>query len=109
MKRTLLLTYINIQKISAYFVVLFALLFYSLIGHAVNLAFYYGDNPPLNKLKLFNNVVLEPNKNLNPRTLETASRKIYAYVSLGEATSLNQYKKPIDKNWIIGKNNEWHS
>jgi uncharacterized protein (TIGR01370 family) len=74
-----------------------------------NLAFYYGDKPPLIKLKFYKNIVLEPSSGVDPKSLETQSRKVFAYTSLGEAERLNQYEKPIKKSWVIAKNKEWHS
>ena len=73
------------------------------------LAFYYGANPPVAKLKLFPNVVLEPSSGANPYEWEDTNQTAYAYVSLGETISLNQYQKPIDKTWLLGKNTTWHS
>ncbi|WP_115703482.1 bifunctional glycoside hydrolase 114/ polysaccharide deacetylase family protein [Legionella sainthelensi] len=74
-----------------------------------NLAFYYGSHPPLAKLRLFKNVVIEPSSGLDPQLLEMGGRNVYAYASLGEAISLNQYEKPIDKSWVIAKNKNWQS
>lgn len=90
-------------------------LFHSTLCHAattpydLNLAFYYGANPPLNQLKLFKNIVVEPSSGVDPAKLQTDNRKIFAYVSLGEATGLNQYTKPIDPSWVVAKNDAWHS
>jgi hypothetical protein len=74
-----------------------------------NLAIFYGDNPPLDKLQSYKAVAFEPSSGVNPRTFQTDNRKAYAYVAVGEITSLQQYPKapPIPKNWVIGRNNVW--
>lgn len=74
-----------------------------------NLAFYYGPHPPVEILSFFKNVVIEPSSGLNPHVLEKEGAKVYAYASLGEAINLNQYGKPIDKSWVLAKNQNWQS
>lgn len=96
------------------FTVLLFIFFYSASSLAefssnYDLAFYYGPHPPLAKLRLFKNVVIEPSSGLDPHVLATADRKVYAYASLGEAINLNQYGKPIEKNWVIANNKNWQS
>lgn len=74
-----------------------------------NLAFHYGPNPPINELKFYPNIVLDPGSGVDPLKVASANRKVFAYASLGEAIGLNQYAKPIDKTWVIGKNDKWQS
>jgi hypothetical protein len=92
--------------------ILFLLLMLTMTtSHSGDLAFYYGDskNPPLNQLKLYPNIVVQPYSGIDPKQLNTPTRQVFAYVSLGEAWSMNQYGEPLDKRWIIGKNLAWHS
>lgn len=76
---------------------------------AYPLAFYYGTNAPINQLKLYPQVVVDPGSGVSPAEFNTSSRKLFAYASLGEAISLNQYKTPINPQWVIGKNTHWQS
>lgn len=87
---------------------------YSILGCAqgspdYSLAFYYGEKAPINQLKFYSNIVVEPSSHLDLRSLQTSDRKVFAYVSLGEVQSLHQYPTPINKNWVIAKNGEWQS
>lgn len=73
------------------------------------IAFYYGDNPPLTQLKYYKNIVIDPGSGIDPKQLMVSDRTVFAYVSLGEALNLNQYGKPLDKSWVIGQNSSWSS
>ncbi len=72
-------------------------------------AFYYGNDVPVNQLKLFNTVVVESEYVPNPADNETARSHWYAYVSVGEVNPQSWYYKAINKNWILGTNANWGS
>jgi len=75
----------------------------------LDLAFYYGSNPPITELKLFKNIVFEPKSGVDPKKFENGDRKAFAYASLGEAINVHQYAKPIEASWVIAKNDAWNS
>lgn len=82
-------------------------------GQTPAIAFYYGSRIPLDDLRAFDWVVLEPEhalkqdpevvKNLAPRTLALA------YVSLGEVRPDRPYYNDIPKAWLPGDNPAWGS
>ncbi len=72
-------------------------------------AFYYGNNPPLDKLNSYQQVVFQPDSNINPRNFNSFDRSAFAYVSVGEVESLNQFSPAIPKSWIIAENKTWQS
>lgn len=74
-----------------------------------NLAYYYGINPPLNKLKFYKNIVVQPYNSLKQRLIEINNKKLFAYASLGEVNTLNQYAAPINESWVIAKNHQWQT
>ncbi len=72
-----------------------------------NIAMYYGDNPPLDELHAFDQVVFEPSSGLDPKQYNTSHSQAIAYVSISEVTPHTRYSKDIKKSWIIGHNNIW--
>ena len=73
------------------------------------MAFYYGNKPPSNQLKLYDNVVVEPDSGIDPHQFDGVNTKILAYVSLGEINNLRQFGKSVNQDWILGKNEVWKS
>ncbi len=69
-------------------------------------AFYYGENPPIERLSNFSMVVFEPTSNVDPKKFDTKNRTALAYVSMGE---IEQNDSKIPASWIIGKNKAWKS
>jgi len=78
---------------------------------AVSTAFYYGTHPPIDKLVLFDRVVVEAeNLTISERkSLIRGGVETFAYVSLGEVNRTRQWFDEIQKNWIRGENNDWNS
>lgn len=74
-----------------------------------NLAFYYGQHPPLEKLRYYAATVFQPYAAIDPRQFNTPYHRAYAYVSIGEVNNLKQYNTPIDKHWVIAENSTWQS
>ncbi|KTD61690.1 bifunctional glycoside hydrolase 114/ polysaccharide deacetylase family protein [Legionella spiritensis] len=72
-------------------------------------AFYYGNNPPLDELHAFNVVVVEPQNDLDPKQYNNAYSELYAYVHIGEMDAHANYIKRIPAAWRKGKNPAWDS
>jgi polysaccharide biosynthesis protein PelA len=80
-----------------------------LAGRSV--AFYYGENPPVDELTQFDRVILEPD-NIDSgqlRKFRSSKAKIYAYVSVGEAGAEREFARELKSEWILGKNSTWNS
>jgi polysaccharide biosynthesis protein PelA len=71
--------------------------------------FFYGPNPPLKQLQLFNTAIIEPSHLENPESYKAKQSKLFAYVSLGELESKSPYFKQIKSKWIIAHNKNWKS
>jgi polysaccharide biosynthesis protein PelA len=77
-------------------------------------AFFYGSEPPLEELRAFDRVVLEPDHAL-PTTWALASSdsgeqaRWVAYVALGEVHPSRGYFQKIPKEWRLGMNTAWGS
>lgn len=72
-------------------------------------AFYYGDNPPLDELHAWNVVVVHPGAHIEPKQYNNPSSQLYAYVSVGELDASDVYSKQTDASWRVGKNLAWDS
>lgn len=75
----------------------------------LSIAFYYGSNPPASKLKSYENIVVNPQADFNPKNFIWNNTTIFAYVSIGETNPAESYYKNVDKKWIVGRNNIWKS
>lgn len=76
------------------------------VAHPADVAFYYGDSPPVAALRHHARVVLEPG-HVSPPTLQAlapATRPL-AYLSIGE-TPLDS---PMPASWSMGTNPDWDS
>lgn len=72
-------------------------------------AFFYGSNPPWNKLRVFDWVVVEPG-HVDASQIERAyPARLYAYVSLGEVNPERSYFSDIPPTWRMGPNAAWNS
>ncbi|WP_260392893.1 bifunctional glycoside hydrolase 114/ polysaccharide deacetylase family protein [Ralstonia sp. SET104] len=76
---------------------------------APNIAWYYGDKPPVGQLRAFDAVVVEPDHGFDPSQLKTPSTQWFAYVSLGEVTPERGWFKALPKAWLLGDNAAWAS
>ncbi|MGS0742497.1 bifunctional glycoside hydrolase 114/ polysaccharide deacetylase family protein, partial [Glaciimonas sp. GG7] len=72
-----------------------------------NYAFYYGNKPPIAELQAFDNVVLDPDSNINPNNINSPHTQWLAYVSVGEVAPGRTYAKTIPPAWFIGQNTLW--
>lgn len=74
-----------------------------------SIAFFYGYSPPVNQLKAFDAVVVQPTANIDPTKYNTKESQLFAYVSLGELEPTATYRDQIPKEWLIGTNSIWKS
>ncbi len=75
-----------------------------------NVALFYGANPPLNELRTFDIVVVDPDHaNIEPQTYNSEYSQLFAYASVGEVHRSKAYFKQIPKKWLKSKNQAWDS
>ncbi|RMD78775.1 MAG: hypothetical protein D6809_05115, partial [Gammaproteobacteria bacterium] len=75
------------------------------------MAFWYGHDPPLDELALYDWVVLEPEHLPQgpPRTLVEAGALPFAYVSVGEVGPDRPWARRVRPAWVLGSNRAWGS
>ena len=80
---------------------------------APNVAFYYGERPPLADLQAFDIAVVEPQYVSDPRAHARAERdgghQLFAYVSLGEVQASRPYYAQLPAGALRGDNPAWGS
>lgn len=81
----------------------------SISANAPNIAWYYGDKPPVAQLRAFDAVVIEPDHGFDPSQFKTPKTQWYAYVSVGEVTPERSWYKDLPKAWLSGRNAAWAS
>jgi hypothetical protein len=74
-----------------------------------SVAFFYAPNAPVDELKAFDIVVVEPDSGISPSSYGRGQSELFAYVSLGETSPNRGYAKGLGKGWVIGKNSAWGS
>lgn len=77
-----------------------------------DIAFYYGSRPPIEDLRHFDQIVIQPSQILpHERTalLNLDSSIVFAYVSFGEIARNSEDMKHIDTEWALGINPAWNS
>ncbi len=77
------------------------------LGADFTVALFYGDPAPLDELKAFDVVVVEPDHDYAPEAYRTSHSELFAYVSIGEYTASRSYAKAIPDDWVAGKNDAW--
>ncbi|MHB8120998.1 MAG: bifunctional glycoside hydrolase 114/ polysaccharide deacetylase family protein [Desulfuromonadaceae bacterium] len=65
--------------------------------------------PPVNELKAFDVVVVDPDSGLTPEAYGAGPSSLFAYVSVGEADPNRSYTKQMNRKWFVGENKEWNS
>lgn len=73
------------------------------------LALYYAADHPLDELKAFDVVVVDPDSGIAVSSYGAGKSELFAYVSLGEANSSRSYTKQMDPKWFIGLNEAWQT
>lgn len=76
---------------------------------APNIAWFYGDKPPVAQLRAFDAVVVEPDHGFDPSRAKTPTTQWFAYVSLGEVAPERRWYKELPKAWLAGSNAAWAS
>ncbi len=74
-----------------------------------SVALYYAPNPPINELKVFDAVVVDPDSGLAPEVYGAGPSSLFAYVSIGEADPNRNYTKQMDRKWFVCENKDWNS
>ncbi|HEX5362576.1 MAG TPA: endo alpha-1,4 polygalactosaminidase, partial [Fluviicoccus sp.] len=73
-------------------------------------ALYYGDKPPLDELRAFDVVVVDPDhRGLDPAAYRRHDSELFAYVSVGEVRPEKPYYRQIPAGWMSGENKAWGS
>ena len=70
-------------------------------------AFYYGAELPVDELRAFDLVVVEPDHGFDPTTYRTSTSELFAYVSLGEVEPKRRYGQEMPPTWFNGANTAW--
>lgn len=81
----------------------------SVAAQAPAVALYYGAEPPIDELRSFDIVVLEPDHAPIPGRLPADSTQWYAYVSVGEVDPRRGYAAQMPAAWLRGDNPAWNS
>ena len=74
-----------------------------------NIALYYGADLPLDELRAFDIVVVEPDHRFDPTKLGSTRTELFAYVSVGETAPARSYFARLDPSWKVGENQTWGS
>jgi len=74
-----------------------------------SVALYYASDPPINELKAFDVVVVDPDSRLTPEVYGTGPSSLFAYISVGEADPDRSYTKQMNRKWFVGENKDWNS
>lgn len=73
-----------------------------------SVAFYYASTPPLDELKAFDIVVVDPDAvAVSPVSYRTSDSELFSYVSVGEADPSRKNFAAFDRKWFIGDNAAW--
>ena len=81
----------------------------ALAGPPPSVALFYGRNAPLDELRAFDVVVVEPDHGYDPQAYRSPASELFAYVSLGELHPSRGYFKDLPEAWKIGGNTAWGS
>ncbi len=74
-----------------------------------SVALHYGKSPPLDVLRAFDIVVVEPDHGLDPKRDSRSGSALYAYVSVAEVQASRAYYKDIPRGWQMARNGDWAS
>ncbi len=76
-----------------------------------DIAFYYGSRPPVEDLRHFDQIVIQPSQVLphERKALLKLDSLIFAYVSFGEIARNSEDMERINTKWSIGVNPAWNS
>src|SRR3569623_84446 len=76
-----------------------------------DIAFYYGSRPPVEDLRHFDQIVIQPSQILphEKAALLKLDSLVFAYVSFGEIARNSEDMPRIKTKWSIGVNPAWNS
>jgi len=74
-----------------------------------NIAFHYGQQPPVDMLQAFDIAVVEPDSGFDPVKASAAAPHTawFGYVSVGEVLASHPAYADIPKAWLVGANAAW--
>jgi len=81
-------------------------------GHALDVAFHYGEDAPLDAMRTFDVIVVEPSHQFYPRehlASNAGQSALYAYVSIGEVHPQRPYRRAMPDDMLAGSNDIWNS
>ncbi len=96
----------NLVRFLAIFFLIFPL---SSLASLSSVAFYYGHLPPVDQLRVFDVVVVNPSDAINSVNYNMPHSNLFAYVSVGEVAESAAYYQQISPQWVIATNKTWHS
>jgi uncharacterized protein (TIGR01370 family) len=76
---------------------------------APSIAFFYAANPPLDELRAFDLVVVEPDHGHDPAAFRASGNELFAYVSVGETHPTRPYFADLPAAWKLATNPAWGS
>lgn len=74
-----------------------------------SVAFFYGEQVPVETLSRFDAAVVEPDSGFDPAAQPAGCTAWFAYVSVGEVTPQRPYYAAMPKAWLAGHNAAWAS
>ena len=74
-----------------------------------SVAFHYGADAPLEDLKAFDIVVVEPGHGFDPKRYRKDYSELFAYVAIGEIQPSRPYAAAIPRNRLLAENKDWGS
>lgn len=76
-----------------------------------DIAFYYGSRPPVEDLRHFDQIVIQPSQILphEKAALLNLNSLTFAYISIGEVARNSEDMSRIKESWSIGTNPAWNS
>jgi hypothetical protein len=76
---------------------------------APSIALYYGHEAPLEDLKVFDIVVVEPDHGYDPVAQRSKGTELFAYTSVAEVQPTRSYFPKIPSSWHMARNGHWNS
>jgi len=76
---------------------------------APSVALHYSNKAPLEDLKLFDVVVVEPDHGYDPAAFRMHGGDLYAYASVAEVQPSRPYFKDVPAAWQLARNGQWNS
>lgn len=76
---------------------------------APSVALHYGTDIPIEDLRIFDILVVEPDHGHRPEVLRQTGTEPFAYVSVAEVQASRPYYKDIPAQWKMARNGEWNA